>query len=86
MKVLNVLKLQSRNSQIEDEKLRDIQNIRLRNAGPTNDLKSKQAIERRNAKIDSLVEYASFGDIKSNFFAYPVFCLLSTAALKLLCF
>ena len=70
-KVLNVLKLQSRNSQIEDEKLRDIQNIRLRNAGPTNDLKSKQAIERRNAKIDSLVEYASFGDIKSNFFCLP---------------
>ena len=66
--VLNVLRVPDRCHDVEDNALQDIQNIRLRNAGPTGDLKSKQAIARRNSKIDSVVEYASFGDIKSNFF------------------
>lgn len=66
--VLNVLRLPDRNrDSFEDDRLLDIQNIRLRNAGPTDDLKSKQAIEKRNSKINAVVDYASFGDVKSIF-------------------
>ena len=44
--------------------LKDILNVRHRNAGPTCDLKSKKAQRERNDKIHKLVEYASFGDLK----------------------
>ena len=78
--VFDVLKIHDRNTDtFEDERLQEILNIRLRNAGPTDNLKSKQAIDKRNSKIDSIVDYASFGDIKSIFlfFRYKSFLSFS---------
>ena len=56
----------SKKSCTSNKPLRDLLNIRHRNAGPTNELNSKRAQKERNEKIKSLVEYASFGDIKGN--------------------
>ena len=44
--------------------LNDIVNIRKRNAGETSSL-CRKAIKARNATIHKLVEFASFGDVKS---------------------
>ena len=48
-----------------DHQLQQIQNIRSRNAGPTSELKSKSGMKKRNDKIDGIVNYVSFGDVKS---------------------
>ena len=45
-----------------EQPLKDIANIRHRNAGPTGDLSKKSTAARRNQKIDTVVKYASFGD------------------------
>ena len=50
---------------VDDSSLREIQNVRCRNAGPTSELKSKKSMDNRNKKIDEVVDYASFGDLKS---------------------
>ena len=51
--------------------INDLLNIRHRNAGPTSDL-NRRAQKNRNEKIHQLVNFASFGDVKSisafNFF------------------
>ena len=51
--VLKVLKVPNRNCDpFEDDTLKDILNIRVRNAGPTSNLKSKQAIDKRHGNAD----------------------------------
>ena len=63
--VQKVLKKSEKALEIFDElALKDVHNIVVRNAGPTSQLKSKQAMSNRNSKIDAVVKYASFGDIK----------------------
>ena len=49
-------------------KIKQIQNICSRNARPTSELKSKSGIMNRNTKIDEMVEFVSFDDIKSTLF------------------
>ena len=39
--------------------------VKLSNAGPTENLSSKQAMNSRNKMIDAVVYYASFDDLKS---------------------
>ena len=51
--------------------LTDIANIHSRQGGPTHLLKSKQAKDARNEKINKVVDSASFGDVKS-FVAYLI--------------
>ena len=64
--VFSLLKKKSVNKlQVDNTPLHDIVNIRNRNAGPTNQLKSKQSILKRNEKINAVVSYGSFGDVKS---------------------
>ena len=53
------------NSEISTNVLKNVLNIRQRNAGPTSMLKSKNAAIARNEKINEVVEFASFGDVKS---------------------
>ena len=45
--------------------MKDISNIHRRHSGPTSLMKDKRAIEKRNQKINSIVELASQGDVKS---------------------
>lgn len=47
-----------------DTALQDVINIGHRNAGKTSNL-SKKAQKVRNEKISEMVDYASFGDLKS---------------------
>ena len=49
---------------VDEVILKDISNIRRRNAGPTGNLSAK-AIKARNETIHKLVEFASFGDVTS---------------------
>ena len=42
-------------------------NISHRNAGPTSELLSSKAQDARNEFIKEMVDYASFGDIKSKY-------------------
>ena len=49
--------------------LTDLKNIRKRNGGETSSL-CKKASKARNDKIHKLVEYASFGDIKSEYYFF----------------
>ena len=58
---------------VSDKPVQDIINIRQRNAGPSSDL-SKQSRASRNQKIDEIVKYASFGDLKSEFVTLKVLC------------
>ena len=65
----NVMKvLEKVTVNVDESSLREIKNVRSRNAGPTSHLKSKKSIEKRNEKIDDVVNYASFGDFKSKTF------------------
>ena len=43
----------------------DLYNIQKRQGGPTSSLKYKQTMDKRNQKINKIVDAASFGDIKS---------------------
>ena len=63
--------------------LRDVQNIRNRNAGPTNEMKLKQAINNRNKKIDAVVDFASFRDIKSIINILIIICSCFSFCLRL---
>ena len=45
--------------------MKDISNIHRRHSVPTSLMKDKRAIEKRNQKINSIVELASQGDVKS---------------------
>ena len=52
---------------VDNSLLKDIANIRGRNGGPTSNLKSKKSKEKRNEKINEVVDYASFNDVKSKY-------------------
>ena len=48
-----------------DAPLQSVANIRSRNGGPTGELKSKQAKDKRNEIINKIVDYTSYGDVTS---------------------
>ena len=50
---------------VKEKTLSNIQKILQRKGGPTSEMKSKQAMQQRNDKINAVVELSSFGDIKS---------------------
>ena len=51
--------------------------------GPTNEMKSKQVINNRNKKIDAVVDFASFGDIKSIINILIIICSCFSFCLRL---
>ena len=50
---------------VKEKSLVDVQKLFQRKGGPTSEMKSKQAMQQQNNKINAVVELGSFGDIKS---------------------
>lgn len=62
-------KVESRQKKKKKDILKNVENILNRNAGPTKDLSRQAYKDARNKAIHSVVDAASFGDVKSKRFA-----------------
>ena len=65
VKKLEVCSVKEKGKIVKEKTLSNIQKILQRKGGPTSEMKSKQAMQQRNDKINAVVELSSFGDIKS---------------------
>ena len=61
-------KAESKQKKKKKDILENVENILNRNAGPTKDLSRKEYKDARNKAIHSVVDAASFGDVKSKKF------------------
>ena len=59
--------LKLKKSDLNHEVLKRGMQVRSRNAGETSSLQSKKSIKNRNNVVHQLVQYVSFGDVKSKF-------------------